>query len=132
MYVKTSNKSKPNNGMTDAGASSEGLSPGKYPIVGQDGPNHHRTNTIRRTKRRKRSQEENWVVMQCYYRSECGRNGYRKRTHPIWNEMGMFNVTEQKLVDQKNNILMANRLSDLKLEETQRNINDIRHCEVGL
>ena len=81
---------------------------------------------------RKRSQEENWVVMQCYYRSECGRNGYRKRTHPIWNEMGMFNVTEQKLVDQKNNILMANRLSDLKLEETQRNINDIRHCEVGL
>ena len=44
----------------------------------------------------------------------------------------MFNVTEQKLVDQKNNILMANRLSDLKLEETQRNINDIRQCEVGL
>ena len=59
MCAKTSNKSKPNNGMTEAGASSEGLSPGKCPIVGQDGPNHHQTNAIRRTKRRKWSQEEN-------------------------------------------------------------------------
>ena len=61
--------------------------------------------------------------MQCYYRGEYGRNGYKKRMHAIWNEIGMFNVTEQSLVDQKKNILKRKWLSDL--EEMQRNIEDI-------
>ena len=38
-----------------------------------------------------------------------------KRMNTIWNEMGMFNVTEQRLVDQKNNILKRNWLSNLEL-----------------
>ena len=46
--------------------------------------------------------------------------------------MGMFNVTEQRLVDQKNNILMRKWLSGLELEEIQRNIEDIGNGEVGL
>ena len=70
--------------------------------------------------------------MQCYYRSENERNRYRKRMHAIWNEMGMFNVTEQKLYDQKNNILKRKWLSDLELEEIQRNIEDIGRGKVGL
>ena len=37
--------------------------------------------------------------------------------HVIWNEMGMFNVTEQRLIDQKNNILKRKWLSDLELGE---------------
>ena len=52
--------------------------------------------------------------------------------HAIWNEMGFFNATEQRLVDQKNNILKRKWLSDLELEELQRNIEDIRNGEVGL
>ena len=74
------NKSKPNNAMNEAGASSEGLSPGRCPIGEQDGPGRHRTTTDRRTTRRKWFQEEHRVVMQCYYR--YGRNGYRKRIMP--------------------------------------------------
>ena len=35
------------------------------------------------------------VLIHCYYRSEYGRNGYKKRMHAINNESGMFNVTEQ-------------------------------------
>ena len=46
--------------------------------------------------------------------------------------MGMFNVTEQRLVDQENNILKRKWLSDLELEEIQRNIEDIGNGEVGL
>ena len=34
--------------------------------------------------------------------------------------MGMFIVTEQRLVDQKNNILKRKWLSDLELEEKQK------------
>ena len=52
--------------------------------------------------------------------------------HAIWNELGMFNVTEQRLVDQKNSILKRKWLSDLELEEIQRNIKDIGNGEVGL
>ena len=54
--------------------------------------------------------------MQCYYRSDYGRSENRKRMHVIWNEMRMFNLTEQRLVDQKNNILKRKWLSDLELE----------------
>ena len=71
--------------------------------------------------RSKWSQEENRVVIQCYYRSEYGRNKYRKKMYAICHKMGMFNVTEQRLVDQKNNILKRKWLSDLELEEIRRN-----------
>ena len=70
--------------------------------------------------------------MQCYYRSEYGRNGYRKRMHVIWNEIGIFNITEQRLVDHNNNILKRKCLSNLEMEEIQRNIEDIRNGELGL
>ena len=77
------NKSKPNNGMNETGASREGLSPGRCPIGEQDGSGHHRTTAHRRTTRRKWSHQENRVVMQCYYRSEYGENRYRNRMHVI-------------------------------------------------
>ena len=60
-----SNKSKPNNDMNEAGASSEDLLLGRCPIGEQDGSSRHRTTADRRTTRRKWSQEENKVVMQC-------------------------------------------------------------------
>ena len=75
--------------------------------------------------------QENRVVIQCFYRSEYGRNGYRKRMHAIWDEMTMFNVTEQRLADQENNILKRKWL-DFELEEMQTNIEDIGNGEVGL
>ena len=95
MSVKMSNKSKPNNGVNEAVASSESLLPGRCPIGEQDGPGCHWTTADRRTTRRKWSQKENRVLIHCYYRSEYGRNGYKKRMHAINNESGMFNVTEQ-------------------------------------
>ena len=52
--------------------------------------------------------------------------------HVIWNEMGMFNVTEQRLHVPKNNFFKRKWLSDLELEEIQRNIEEIRHGEVEL
>ena len=90
MSARISNKSKHNNRVNEAGASSEGLSPDRCSIGEQDGPGRDRTTADRRTTRRKWSQEENRVVIQCCYRSEYRRNGYRKRRHAIWNEMGMF------------------------------------------
>ena len=86
--------------MNEAEASREGLSPSRCPIGEQNGPGCHQTTADTSTTWRKWSREENRVVMQCYYRSEYRRNGYRKTMHVIWNEMGMCNVG-QRLVDQK-------------------------------
>ena len=46
--------------------------------------------------------------------------------------MGMFHVTEQRLVERKNNILKRKWLSGLELEEIQRNIEDIGNGEMRL
>ena len=68
--------------------------------------------------------------MECYYLSEPGEKGYRKRMHAIWNQQGMFSVTEQRLVDQANQIRKRKWLSDLELEEINRNIQDAAHGQV--
>ena len=128
MNAQMSNKSKPNNSMNE----SQGLSSSRCPIGEQDRPVSHQATTDRSTMRRKWSQEENKATMQYYYRSEYGRNGYSKGMHVIWNEIGMFNVTNQRLVDQKYNILISKWLLDLEWEEIQRDIEDIRHDEVRL
>ena len=72
------------------------------------------------------------MVMLCYYKSKYGISGQRKRMHAIWNEIGMFNVTEQNLDDQKNNILKRKWLLDLELGKIQRKVDDIRHGVMGL
>ena len=70
--------------------------------------------------------------MQYYYKSDYGRNRYKKRMHAIWDEMGMFNVAQQKLVDLKTNILQKKWMLDLELVEIQRNIEDIGNGKMGL
>ena len=42
--------------------------------------------------------------MECYFRSNPNRLGYRKRMLQLWNSKGLFFITEQRLVDQANNI----------------------------
>ena len=63
-----SNKSKPNDSMNEAGASSKGLLPSRCLIGEQDGPCHHRTTADRRTTRRKmvsrREQSSNAMLLQ--------------------------------------------------------------------
>ena len=70
-----------NNGVNETGTEGEGLSPGRCLMAQQHEPGHHQA-TARRI-RRKWSQDDNRIVMECYYRSEPGRIGYRKRMHSI-------------------------------------------------
>jgi len=50
--------------------------------------------------------------------------------HKFWVEKGMFPVTEQRLLDQKNNILKKNWLTDLELEEIRRNVGELEQGNV--
>ena len=40
------------------------------------------------------------IVMRCFYRSEPTKRGYRKRMLSIWKELGVFEISEQRLADQ--------------------------------
>ena len=104
MSVQLSNKSKPNNGVNESEVSSEGLSPDRCPIGEQAGPGRHRTTADRRTMRRKWSQKENRVVMQCSYIGAYGRNEYRKRKHAIRNEF------KERRRNERRNVLKQKKL----------------------
>ena len=108
-----SNSNNEDNGVNETGTNSEGLSPGRCTMVQQHGPGRHPA-TARRT-RRKWSHKENRVVMECFYKSNPKKIGYRKRMHNFWIEEGMFVITEQRLVDQKSQIIKKKWLSELEL-----------------
>ena len=50
--------------------------------------------------------------------------GYRQRIHAIWKGKSMFNITDQRLMDQQSQIRKNPCLTNLELEETQRRIED--------
>ena len=53
--------------------------------------------TVRRI-RKNWTQEENRIVMECYYRKKPNIDGYQQRMYTIWKDKGMFNITEQRLI----------------------------------
>ena len=112
-----SNQSFSMNDVKKAGTNSgEDISPGRCPTEQQSGPGRHRT-TAKGGWRRKQSQEVNGIVMECYYRSNPEAVGYRDRVHMIWKEKKMFDVKEQRLLDQKCKIVTKKWFSDLELNE---------------
>ena len=48
------------------------------------------------SKRRKWTSQENKIVMECYLLSEPKIRGYRKRMLSLWQQKGMFWVSEQR------------------------------------
>ena len=89
------------NDLNGAGAYSEGASSGRSPVVEQ-----HRPGRQYATARVKWSKEVNKVVIECYLRSRpVNENGvpirgYRQRMFRVWQEIGLFEATEQRICDQ--------------------------------
>ena len=50
--------------------------------------------------------------------------------HAIWRDKGMFNITEERLMDQQSQIRKKQWLTNLELEEIQRRIEDEPHGHV--
>ena len=46
----------------------------------------------------------NKIVIKCWIRSEVTKRKYRQRMKKIWDEVGVFPVTEQRLADQARQI----------------------------
>ena len=107
----------------------QGPSSGRCSRQGNIG-RHHANPVI--SKRRKWSGRENKTVMECYLLSEPKVRGYRKRMLSLWLNKSMFWVSEQRLVDQANAIRRNSRITELEIEELERNLaeNDSYQGEV--
>ena len=123
-----SNDSKSNNGVNETGIFCEGSSPGRCLMAQQHEPSRHQT-TARRTTRRRWSQEENRIVITCYFISVPSRKDYRKRMLAAWQQKEIFFVIEQRLVDQANQIRKRKWLSELGMEEIQREVEEGEYLE---
>ena len=81
---------------------------------------HHANPFI--SKQKKWFNQENNVVMKCYLLSEPKVRGYRKRMLSLWLSKGMFWVSEQRLVEQVNIICRNTWMTELDMQEPERNL----------
>ena len=72
--------------------------------------------------RRRWTKEENKLEMRCFYQSDSTTRGYRKQMIAIWREIGTFEITEQRLVDQARVLRKNEWLIEVELEEIRKNI----------
>ena len=106
------------NGVNGTGAFCEGASSGRCPVGEQRRPGRHPT-----TARMMWSKDVNKVVMECYLKSKpVNENGvpirgYRQRMFRVWQEIGLFESTEQARAIRKNGWL-----SELEIEVIKRKI----------
>ena len=60
--------------------------------------------------------------MECYLLSEPKIRDYRKRMLNLWQQKGMFWVSEQRLIDQANAIRRNSWMTELEIEELERKV----------
>ena len=72
---------------------------------------HHAKPVI--SKRRKQTSQENEIVMECYLLSKPKIRGYIKRMLSLWQQKGMFWVSEQRLFDQANTVCRSSWMTEL-------------------
>ena len=62
------------------------------------------------------------IVFECWIRSDPTKIKYRQRLKKIWDEIGVFLVTEQKLADQARQIRTNKWLTDMEIKEIKRKL----------
>ena len=60
--------------------------------------------------------------MECYLLSEPKIRGHRKRMLSLWQQNGIFLVSEQRLVHQANTIRRKSSMTELEIEELESKV----------
>ena len=81
--------------------------------------------TGRTNQRMKWEKEVNKIVIECCIKREPSKRKYRQLMKKIWDEIGVFPVTEQRLADQARQIRVNKWLTDTEIEEIDRRCRDI-------
>ena len=72
--------------------------------------------------RRNWTSQANNIVMKCYLLNEPKIRGYRKHMLSLWQQKGMFWVSDQRLVDHANAISRDSWMTELEIEELERKV----------
>ena len=67
--------------------------------------------------------------MTCFFQSNPTRIGYGKPLMKIWREIGLFEITEQRLADQTRVIRTNDQLSEVNPDQIQRKIKEKHDSE---
>ena len=93
-----------NNCVSETGTlQGESVAPGRHGVPDPAPAGHHQA-TGRTNQRMKWEKEVSKIVIECWIKSEPSKRKHRQRMKKIWNEMGVFPVTEQRLADQARQI----------------------------
>ena len=103
----------------DSDSQSKNTRPTGVLDMGKIGRHHAHPVSI---KRKMWTIQENRTVTKCYLLSEPKIRGYTKRMLNLWQQKGMFWVSEQRLVDQVNTIHRNSWMTELEIEELKRKI----------
>ena len=117
------------NGVNKTGTlQGESVVPGRHRVPDPAPAGRHQA-TGRTNQRMKWEKEVNKFVIECWIKSQPSKRKYRQRMKKMWDEIGLFPVTEQRLADQARQIRVNKWLSDTKIEKVDRRCQDIIHEE---
>ena len=112
-----SNQGIKNNGVDGTGTTSyEGVASGMHVVPDPASAGCHQA-TDQTKGRMKWEKAVNKILIECWIRSEVTKRKYRQRMKKIWDEIGVFTVTEQRLAEQARQIRTNKLLTDIDIEE---------------
>ena len=68
--------------------------------------------------------------MECYYKGEPEKRGFMKRMKRYWDDKGLFEVSEQRPLDQFRVIKTNEHLHKVELKEIKRKVKNRDHEEI--
>lgn len=117
--MMNTNRNSQTNGVNEMETLESQLSPGRQAARSQATADRHPT-----TGRKIRwTRADNIKLMECYFKSDPTKLGYRQRFYDIYKEEGGYDVTEQNLADRARYINKNRRLlTPVELEEIKRRV----------
>ena len=117
-----SNQGIKSNGVNGTGTTScEGVATGMHGVPDPASAGRHQA-TAQTKGRMKWEKAVKQIVIECWKRSEITKRKYRQGMKKIWDEIGVFPVTEQRLADQARQIRTNKWLTDIEIEKIRRNL----------
>ena len=117
-----SNQGIRNNGVKGTGTTScEGVTPGIHGLPDLSSAGRHQA-TDQTKERIKWGKAVSKIATEFCIRSKPTKRRYRQIMKKIWDEIGIFPVTEERLADQARQIWTNKWLSDIEIEEIRRKL----------
>ena len=122
LSMMSSNINEIDNGVDETGIIfDEGFSPGRVTCVGEQAVLGRQPTTVHdKTVKRKWSKADYKVAMECFLRAQKGGRGVGKRTLDLWLDRGMFDISENNLMNQIRVIKKKQWLTSVEIEEMKR------------